>query len=95
MGLLLQPEDDRAPRYWRYETSGVLAPVVTAYIQGRELTEAEVGVMRAYLRQWILAPVWAGDSELRALRENVERIRTRRDIDAWLMAALDEGHDPL
>ena len=80
------------PRFWMYETTGVLAPVIEAYLRGKWLDEAEIGVMRAYLRQWIMAPVWKGVDELRA---SVSLIRTRSDIHSWLDAALDEGIDPL
>ncbi len=83
------------PGYWRAETSGVLAPVVEAYIKGQTLTHGQIVVMKMYLRQWTMAPVWAGDAELEALRWSVEQIQTQQDISDWLWKALAEGHDPL
>lgn len=41
------------PGFWMNETSGVLAPVVRAYLSGARLGERPVAVMRAYLRQWV------------------------------------------
>lgn len=95
MATILSPDDPRAPRYWMHEQSGVLTPVVLAYLHGEELSAGDVYVMRMYLRQWILSPVWRGGEELRALRESVETIQSREDLSKWLRAAVREGHDPL
>jgi hypothetical protein len=81
------------PGFWRDETSGVLAPVVEKYLAGVELDAAGVGVMRAYLRQWLHGP-WAGPGVAR-LRDDVERITTTADVRAWLAYALELGIDPL
>ena len=35
--ILLDPSDPRAPKYWMYETSGALQPVVRAYLAGNSL----------------------------------------------------------
>jgi hypothetical protein len=88
-------EGRNAPGYWRYETSGVLAPAVEAYIKGEALTHGQVMLMKMYLRQWIMAPCWRGDAELEDLRWSVELIQTQQDIRNWLWRAMDEGHDPL
>ena len=93
--VVLSLTDPRAPRFWQYETTGVLRPVVEAYLNGKELDAAAVLVMRAYLRQWIQSPVWHGGDELERLRTSLETIRNRRDISAWLYDALEEGLDPL
>ena len=77
---LLDPTDPRAPRYWMWETSGILKPVVERYLNGGQLAQAEVQVMRAYLQQWIDSPVWAGPA-VRRLRKSVKLIRSRVAID--------------
>jgi len=82
------------PFYWRYETSGALRPAVEAYLAGAELSAAQIAVLRNYLRQWIMAPVWRGDAVV-ALRESIELIETREAIDAWLAVAQGAGIDPL
>lgn len=105
----MAPAPNPGPGYWMHETSGVLAPAVTAYLEGGALTLKQIGIMRAYLRQWIMWPYWqapwqmaAGvqepgdpDPELVALRERVDTITSRRDIDVWCEAALGLGLDPL
>jgi hypothetical protein len=83
-----------APGCWRNETSGVLAPVVEAYLSGETLTYGQVVVMKAYLRQWIMAPGFIGVAAL-TLRRAVEQIRAHRDIAEWLEAAEKAGIDPL
>jgi hypothetical protein len=80
------------PHYWVYETTGALARVIERYLISKPLNEEEIAIMRAYLRQWIMAPQWANADELRA---SVLKIRNNRDIERWLDAALDQGIDPL
>ena len=91
----MEPEPAGFPRYWMREASGVLAPVVEAYLHGKPLQPAQIVVMKMYLRQWIMAPVWLGGAELASLREMVDSIETQGDIRAWLNAAVEWGHDPL
>jgi hypothetical protein len=76
------------------ETSGVLEPVVRKYLEGRELQPLEVGVMRAYLRQWVAAAGFRGP-DVDELRRDVERIASTADVHAWLNRAIDVGIDPL
>ena len=84
-----------APGFWMYEQSGILAPVVIAYLKGDEnLSVKDIGIMRAYLRQWINAPVWRGEA-IDQLRRQIDLIQTRKDIDTWLDCAELEGIEPL
>lgn len=79
------------PGYWMNEASGVLRPVVTRYLNGERLDDADIPVMRAYLRQWINAmPVATVE-----LRAGVDAIVTHEDVRSWLSAALDQGIDPI
>lgn len=80
------------PGYWMAETSGVLRPVIEHYLVGMRLTPEEIAAMRAYLRQWIMAPVWLDVDDL---RRDVEGLTTQEAIHAWLDRALDQGIDPL
>lgn len=83
-----------APGYWIYETSGVLAPAVRAYLCEADMTEPQIAAMRAYLRQWIGAPGWRGH-QVDTLRARINGLTTRAAIDAWIGLALDAGIDPL
>lgn len=87
------------PGYWMNETSGRLVPVVRGYLEGRELTPGELDLMRAYLRQWVEAPVWRslpGEPDgLAELRRDVDTISDRRSLAGWLERALALGIDPL
>jgi hypothetical protein len=91
-----------APGYWPNETSGVLKPAMERYLNGA-LRDADVPVIRAYLRQWAGASVWDenphlnanGVKELADLRSRVDAISTGLDIDRWLELALELGMDPL
>jgi len=82
------------PGYWMSETSGVLRPAVEAYLTQEPMTDEMIAAMRAYLRQWIMAPVWVGP-QIDALRAGIDRLTTRPAISRWLDIALDENIDPL
>ena len=78
------------PGYWKYETSGVLAPVVEAYLRGEELDPRGVATMRAYLRQWI-----AGDfREVEGLRDAIPSLTNTAQIRQWLETAAELDLDP-
>ena len=81
--------------FWMYETTGVLRPVIEAYLlTDAPLTVEQVAAMRAYLRQWIYDPAWVGPG-IHQLRCMVDGIHTRADITRWLDLAMDSGIDPL
>lgn len=91
------------PGYWMHETSGVLRPAIEAYLHGRPLTGEDVATLRAYLRQWIMAPAWDANPfadreagvQLARLRQRVDGLDCRRAIRAWLDDAVLLGLDPL
>ena len=82
------------PGYWMNETSGVLRPAVEAYLNRSDMTPGDLGAMRAYLRQWIAAPVWRG-SAIDTLRQTVDEIIDRPSLEHWLDVAVECGVDPL
>lgn len=91
------------PGYWMHETSGVLRPAVEAYLAGAVLTPEQIAALRAYLRQWIMSPVWdenphatVGDqARLDRLRGAIERLTDRPAIERWLGDASIAALDPL
>lgn len=83
-----------APGYWMNETSGVLRPAVMAYLHGEEMTVQQVVTLRAYIRQWIMAPGFVGP-EVEELRGRVDGLQSREAIARWLDDADAAGVDPL
>jgi hypothetical protein len=91
------------PGYWMWETTGVLRPVVEAYLGGGDLSAEQIAILRAYLRQWIGSPVWdenphAGAEEhawLAGMRAAVDGLTSRAAIAVWLDQAIRMGADPL
>lgn len=82
------------PGYWMDETSGVLRPAIAAYLEHDELTMAEIAALRAYFRQWVMAPAFRGP-DIEALRQAVDGLDSRSRIAEWLDQAIDAGIDPL
>jgi hypothetical protein len=93
--ILLPPDHPDAPKFWMYETSGVLKPVVQAYLNGERLRPEQVRLMRDYLCQWVCSPVWGPSGSLEALRLRVAAIETGQDIDDCIQVCVDLGMDPL
>ena len=89
------------PGYWSAESSGVLRPAVEAYLWGEPLMPEHIAALRAYLRQWICAPVWDRNPSdeapviLAGLRGRVEALTSRAAIEAWLERADEAGLHPL
>jgi len=88
-----------APKYWRDETSGRLRETVDAYLSGRKLTTAEIGLLRWYLHQWVSAPIWKANphgvpEDFDELVRSAETLSTREEISRWIHRALDFGIDP-
>lgn len=82
------------PGYWMNETSGALRPAVLAYLCGDAMTDQQVVAMRAYLRQWINAPVWRGCT-VAPLRDRIDELTSRAAIARWLADAEAAGIIPL
>lgn len=97
------PVMPRGPHYWPYETSGILRPVIEAYLAHQPLDREQVAILRDYLVQWIMAPVWdhnphADMSErrwLNGMRLRAFALMTQAEINAWVDDAVDGGLDPL
>lgn len=83
-----------APGFWMDERSGALRRAVLAYLErDAPLTEDDLDLIRAYLRQWI-AGEWQGDEMLAQLRAGVDSLRSREAIDLWWHRAVVLGLDP-
>lgn len=88
-----------APGYWMRETSGVLKPAVERYLRGESLLPSDIAVLRSYLRQWINSPVWdenphGGAATLSSLRDLVDSLTSRKQIELWTERAVEMGLDP-
>ena len=85
------------------ESSGDLAAAIVRYFNCAPLTLRDVALIRAYIVQWIMSDVWdrTGDgsvehrTELARLRTLALELKDRETIDAWIMASIDFGLDPL
>jgi hypothetical protein len=89
----MRRDNASGPKHWANETTGVLRPVVEAYLRGEPLNATQVAVMRIYLQHWISAD-W-GNLDVDELRQAAKRIATRTDVVKWLNMAVALGLDPL
>jgi hypothetical protein len=99
------PFDPRMlPPYWKNETSGILQPAITAFIErgvyGSKTpapTPEQMGLIKQYLALYINAPCWQEgvQGQLAALRQSVNGINDLASCDRWLDEAMKWGFDPL
>lgn len=86
------------PKYWAYESSGILRPSVEKYLRREELSKGDISNLREYIRQWIMSPVWDKNPISTAmnqpLRDMVDSLTTVEQIDLWSTRALEVGIDP-
>jgi hypothetical protein len=84
-----------APGYWMHETGGELQPAIWALIEGEHLSDQQIALIRAYLKQWIDAPGWHPGPGIEALRASVEGLDSVDKLDRWIDEAIRQGIDPL
>ena len=96
------------PHYWQTESSGLLPNAIKAYFDNRTengpISTNDCDLVKAYIRHWINAPVWSlnpfyqdaadQDNELRALRDEADKLTDADSIDRWIHRALKSGIDP-
>lgn len=92
---LLPRDHPDAPKFWMNESSGILKPVIEAYVNGKELTDKQIALMRAYLYQWVAAPVWIQTAALEILKLRVAAIKTNDDLRTAISKAVEMNIDPL
>jgi hypothetical protein len=93
MNGLPPTEAPAPPTYWANQ-EGLLFGAMSRYLQGATPTPADIGLIRAYLVQWIDNPFWMGPN-VEKLRKMARGIETRTQIEAWLRLAVADGIDPL
>ena len=78
----------------------MLRPAVLAYMRqttvpgSPPMTDEQIRILRAYLKQWIDAPGWSGPM-IDVLRTMVDEITTFEEIERWCEKAMAEWIDPL
>jgi hypothetical protein len=82
------------PCYWKNDISGILRPAVEHYFSGVELSASDIVALQAYLRQWIYADVWRAQERIDGLRDMVESLTSRAQIELWCKRADELGVDP-
>jgi hypothetical protein len=65
-----------------------------AYLKHEPLDDGQIAAIRAYLRQWIDAPVWHGPA-INDLRAGIDGLTSRQAIRQWLDEAAEAEIDPL
>jgi hypothetical protein len=90
-----------APAYWLDEPAGGLGVAIRRYLRDETLSVRDVALFRAYLRQWIVSPVWdrMNGEETAAtvarLRTSVDGLASAAAIRGWIAIATQWGLDPL
>lgn len=72
---------ERPPHFWMTEQTGVLEAAVDLYMNGERLSPADVTLIKQYLRQYLERALLTGDAHRGKLLQQIEKIKTARDIE--------------
>lgn len=87
-------EVEKPPRFWMEETTGKLGEAVEVYMRSEPLSEAQIDVIKIYLRQYVERAVMAEDSDRRKLLERIEKLRRVGDIERLADSMSEAGLEP-
>jgi hypothetical protein len=82
------------PRFWMEETTGKLAEAIEVYMRAEPLTDAQLELIRIYLRQYIERAVIAEDADRRRLLDRVEKLRRVGDVERLAESLSEAGVEP-
>jgi hypothetical protein len=85
---------ERPPHFWMSEETGLLADAVELYLNGEDLPEPAVDLIRQYLRQYLERAVMTGDAKRDALLRQVAGLRTSREIERFADEIANYGVEP-
>jgi hypothetical protein len=85
---------ERPPHFWMTEETGVLSAAVEAYFDGERLTPPQVAVIKAYLRQYIERAMLTADAKRHLLLQQIEKLRTTREIERFADEVAEYGVEP-
>ncbi len=71
--------------------------VVFAFLDGQPLTDVQLEMVRDFCEYYIFAPCWqtqGAEEQFQRLREQIQTIGTRQELEVWLHESLEVGIDP-
>jgi hypothetical protein len=77
-----------------------MMPIVRRFVEGEELSEYELQMMRMYCEQWVDSKAWdsnpfGGLADLAVLRKSAREIDTLVALRKWIEYATELGMNPL
>ena len=93
------PTPPEPPRHWTDKTSDLMMPIVRRFVEGEELNEYELQMMRMYCEQWVDSKTWdsnpfGGLADLAVLRKSAREIDTLVALRKWIEYATELGMNP-
>lgn len=85
---------ERPPRFWMEETTGQLAAAIEVYLRSEPLSDAQLELIKLYLRQYLERAVLAEGADRHRLLERVERLRRVGDVERFAEALSEVGVEP-
>lgn len=82
------------PRFWMEETTGKLAAAIEVYMRSEPLSDAQLELIRIYLRQYVERAVIAEDADRRRFLERIAKLRRVGDIVRLADSLSEAGVEP-
>jgi hypothetical protein len=72
---------EKPPRFWMDEQTGVLQDAVETYMDGDRLNASQLAILKIYLKQFVERAPLAGEANVRKLVQQIQQLRTTRDVE--------------
>lgn len=72
---------EKPPRFWMDEQTGALEDAVAAYMDGDRLDAGQLAILKIYLKQFVERAPLAGEAHVRKLVQQIQGLRTTRDVE--------------
>lgn len=84
----------RPPRFWMEETTGALGAAIEVYMRSEPLDEAQLELIKLYLRQYVERAVISQDADRNRLLERIAKLRRVADVERLADSLSEAGIEP-
>jgi hypothetical protein len=85
---------EKPPHFWMTEQTGRLEEAVEAYFTGEKLSPEHLSLIKQYLRQYVERALLTGDANRPKLLQEIDKLRSTRDIENYADDIADFGIEP-
>lgn len=85
---------ERPPHFWMTEETGKLEEAIESYFAGERLAPEHLSLIKQYLKQYLERALLTGDASRVRLLQEIEQLKSTRDIEHFADDIADLGVEP-